>query len=117
MNYSLAVAGKDFSDPKKAGSFESSWYPTPPPGFTGAQFSPSSGAPGARVTLTGTNFAGATSVLFNGTSGSFTTADDNNLDLRITAFVPLDATSGPITIITPHGNVTSSASFTVLPPT
>ena len=40
----------------------------------------------------------------------------NNLDLRITAIVPPDATSGPITIVTPHGNVTSTASFQVLPP-
>ena len=68
------------------------------------------------MTLTGTNFAGATSVLFNGPSASFTNALTNNLDLRITAVVPPDALSGPITIVTPHGNVTSTATFQVLPP-
>ena len=40
----------------------------------------------------------------------------NNFDLRITAVVPPDATSGRITIVTAHGNVTSTASFQVLPP-
>src|SRR5262245_58679333 len=32
------------------------------------------------------------------------------------AIVPPDAISGPITIVTPHGTVTSTASFEVLPP-
>lgn len=30
--------------------------------------------------------------------------------------MPPDATSGPITIVTPHGQVTSTAIFKVLPP-
>ena len=33
-----------------------------------------------------------------------------------TAIVPPEATSGPITIVTPHGSVTSSTSLQVLPP-
>jgi hypothetical protein len=37
-------------------------------------------------------------------------------DLRITAIVPPDAISGPITIVTPHGNATTTTSFQVLPP-
>jgi hypothetical protein len=41
----------------------------------------------------------------------------NNLDLRITATVPPDATSGPIVVVTPHGNVTSTSVFQVLRPT
>jgi hypothetical protein len=65
---------------------------------------------------TATNFTGATAVLFNGASASFTNASSTNVDLRITAIVPSDATSGPITIVTPHGDVTSTASFQVLPP-
>jgi hypothetical protein len=68
------------------------------------------------VTLFGTNFTGAASVLFNGAIASFTSALTNNLDLRLTAIVPPEATSGPITIVTPHGNVTSTAIFQVPPP-
>jgi subtilisin family serine protease len=115
--YYARVAGKDGTDPTMVGRFTLRWYPTPPPGFTGPQFSPSSAAPGAKVTLTGTNFTGAAAVLFNGVSATFTNAPTNNLDLRITAIVPPDATSGPITILTPHGNATSTAVFQVLRPT
>src|SRR6185503_9319427 len=35
-------------------------------------------------------------------------------DLQFTATVPPDAVTGPITIETPHGNFTSTNSFTVL---
>ena len=72
--------------------------------------------PGAKVVLTGTNFTGATAVLFGKGSAAFANAPTSNLDLRITAMVPPDATSGPITVITPHGSVTSTATFQVLPP-
>ena len=117
--YSIAVAGKDLLDlmnPSKAGSFTLAWYPTPPPGFTDAQFSPAHGSAGATVTLTGTNFTGATSVSFNGASATFTNALKNYLDLKITAIVPPAATSGPITVLTPHGSITSTNFFDVLPP-
>jgi len=98
------------------GTFTLAWYPTPPPGFTGAQFSPAQGSAGATVTLTGTNFTGATSVVFNGASATFTNALKNYLDLKITAIVPPAATSGPITVLAPHGSVTSTNRFDVLPP-
>jgi hypothetical protein len=42
-------------------------------------------------------------------------APTNNLDLRIIAEVPPVALSGPITVVTPHGNVTSTISFEALP--
>ncbi len=118
----IAVAGKSAHNgkyiiaPNQWGQFQMRWYPTPPPSFTGSQFYPPSGAPGAKITLNGTNFTGTTAILFNGISTSFTNAVGNNTDLRTTAFVPLDATSGPITVVTPHGNVTSASSFNVLPP-
>src|SRR5262249_39192853 len=92
-----------------------SWYPTPAPGFT-SSFRPATGMPGTKVTLSGTNFTGATAVLFNGASAVFTNASANNVDLGIAATVPPDATDGPITIRTPHGDVTSTSSFVVLPP-
>src|SRR5206468_1584626 len=83
---------------------------------TGSQFFPTSAMPGTKVTLTGTNITGATSVLFNGASASFTNAATTNLDLRITALVPPDVISGPITIVTPHGSATTTAAFQVPPP-
>ena len=41
----------------------------PPPALT--SFTPTSAYPGQTVTLTGTNFAGATCVLFNGVAAAF----------------------------------------------
>jgi hypothetical protein len=114
--YSVVVASKGDVDPNQAGNFELAWYPTPSPGFTGSQFFPASAVPGAKVTLTGTNFTGATSVLFAGVSAAFANAETNNVDLKITAIVPPDASSGRIRIVSPHGNVTSTSSFQVLPP-
>src|SRR6266403_2094669 len=45
-----------------------------PPTIT--SFTPSSGPVGTSVTISGTNFTGATAVLFNGTSASFTVVTD-----------------------------------------
>lgn len=72
-------------------------------------FSPSSGAVGTSVTLTGTAFTGASAGAFNGANASFTV----NSDTQITATVPAGATSGRITVIAPGGLATSSSNFTV----
>jgi large repetitive protein len=74
--------------------------------------SPSSGATGSTVQIGGHNFTGATSVKFNGASASFTVTSDG----LITAQVPSSATSGPVSVTTPNGTATSSASFTVTVP-
>jgi subtilisin family serine protease len=74
-------------------------------------FSPTSGAPGTSVTVTGTTFTGATAVKFNGASVTFTV----NSSTQITATVPANATTGPISVTTPGGTATSAASFTVAP--
>ena len=119
-NYSITVAGHvdietgSLSD--GMGAFTLAWYPTPPPGFTGAGFSPAQGADGSKTILTGTNFTGATAVLFNGVNASFTNALGNNADLKITAIVPPGASTGPITVQTPHGDVTTSSSFVISAP-
>lgn len=113
--YSIMVAGKVDADPAYVGDFTLRWYPTPPPVFTGSQFSPAGGLPGTVVTLTGTNFTGATAVLYNGAPAVFTNAVGNNHDLRIVATVPATATSGPITVQTPHGTLASTSFFDVLP--
>lgn len=74
-------------------------------------FTPTNGLPGATVTLEGANFLGATNVSFNGIAASFSLAADT----QITATVPAAATTGPISVTTPGGSVTSSVPF-YLPP-
>jgi subtilisin family serine protease len=114
--YYIRVAGKDVTDLNQSGAFALDWYPTPPPVFSAPQVSSAAGTIGTKVTLYGTNFTGATAVLFNGASTSFTNGPTNYQDLRITATVPSDAISGPITVVTPHGIATSTVSFQVPPP-
>lgn len=81
-----------------------------PPVITG--FSPTNGSAGTIVTLTGTNFTNAASLLFNGADASFTVVNNNQL----TATVPDAASSGPIRLITPAGTNDTGNSFQV-PPT
>jgi len=116
--YTITVAGRTLygSLLDYIGAFTLSWYPTPPPSFRASSFSPTTALPGAKVTLFGTNFTGASEVLFNGARAEFSPGLTNNSDLRITATVPPDASDGPITIRTPHGDVTSSVNFVLLPP-
>mgnify|MGYP002777006283 CR=1 FL=1 len=72
---------------------------------------PASGAVGATVAITGTSFTGALVVKFNGTYANFTVVSPT----RITATVPVGATTGPVTVRTPSGTATSPAPFTVTP--
>src|SRR5918994_1858609 len=72
-------------------------------------FAPMSGPVGTTVTITGTNFTGATSVKFNGVSATFIV----NSATKITATVPTSATTGVITVTTPGGTATSTSNFTV----
>jgi hypothetical protein len=71
--------------------------------------SPSSGKPGKSVTITGTNFGGATKVAFNGTAATYTLKSATQL----VATVPQGATTGPISVTTPGGTATSSSQFIV----
>jgi uncharacterized protein (TIGR03437 family) len=80
---------------------------TPAPTISG--FSPASGGVGSSVTITGTNFTGATSVKFNGQSASFTV----NSSTQITATVPNCSSSGTISVTTAGGTANSSSSFSV----
>lgn len=72
-------------------------------------FSPPNGPAGTQVTVTGTNFAGASSVLFGGKNASFTV----NSATQISATVPKGAKTGTISVTTPGGTATSSTKFTV----
>lgn len=75
-------------------------------------FTPTNGLPGSTVTLNGANFLGATNVSFNGVSA---TTFNVSADSQITATVPTTATTGPISVSTSGGSVTSSVPF-YLPP-
>jgi hypothetical protein len=83
---------------------------TSPPSIS--SFSPTSGQADAWVTITGTDFTGATTVAFDGKT---TLNFDVVSSTEIVAFVPPAATSGPISVATPFGTGTSSDSFTVTP--
>ena len=76
-------------------------------------FAPAKGPVGTLVTLTGTDFTGATAVAFNGTAASsFTVVNATT----ITATVPGGATNGSISVTTPAGTAISTGKF-YLPPT
>ncbi len=71
-------------------------------------FIPTHGLPGTNVTIFGTNFLGATAVLFNGLDAEMFSVIDNG---TIQAKVPTGASTGPITVIAPAGTNVSSANF------
>jgi len=70
-------------------------------------FDPTHGLPGTNVLISGTNFLGASAVLFNGLAASFVVANNG----AIGAVVPSNAQTGPITIVAPAGSNTTAASF------
>lgn len=69
------------------------------------------GKVGKTAEILGQGFSGATAVLFNGTQASFKVVSDTFL----TATVPSGATSGPVTVTTSGGTLTSNRNFYVLP--
>ena len=81
-------------------------------GLTISGFSPTNGAPGDTVTISGVGFAAATGVQLAGLNSGFTALSDT----LISATVPSGATSGPWSVISSNAIVTSSASFSVTPP-
>lgn len=65
------------------------------------------------ITLTGTNFTGASAVTFNGVAA--TTYSVNGTGTTITATLPVGATTGVIRVTTPTASGVSTASFAVRP--
>lgn len=73
-------------------------------------FIPRRGPVGTRVTIYGTGFqAGVTGVAFNGANAQILQVNQSS----IVAEVPINATTGPITVITNAGSVTSANPFIV----
>ena len=80
----------------------------PAPTITG--FTPNHGKVGTVVTINGTNFLTARTVVFNTTTATQFTV---NSVTRITATVPAGATTGRIKVTTSGGTATSAANFRV----
>lgn len=89
-------------------SVASIWINPPPP--TISSFTPTSGAIGSPVVITGTDFTGATAVSFNGINATSFTV---NSATQNTARVPAGATTGTIAVTTPSGTGTSSSSINI----
>lgn len=78
-----------------------------------SDFTPTSGLPGATVTITGENFsktAAQNIVSFNGAPATVISATESSLEV----LVPEGATTGPISVTVNGAKATSSSSFTVL---
>jgi uncharacterized repeat protein (TIGR03803 family) len=95
--------------PTNAGVIFSVELGLPKPAPLAQHFSPASGAVGAQVLLWGSNLLSA-SVEFNGVAATTVSNSGSNYVL---ATVPAGATTGPITVTTPGGTVTTTHSFTV----
>ncbi|MDO9257662.1 MAG: InlB B-repeat-containing protein [Bacteroidales bacterium] len=78
-----------------------------------SSFTPDNACAGSvtSVTITGSNFTGATDVSFNGTQA--TTFTINGLATEITVDFPAGATTGKISVTTPGGTATSTGDFVV----
>ncbi len=81
------------------------------PGTTITSFLPTIGAAGQQVVITGTLCSQVTAVYFGGYPGTFTI----NNETTVTAVVPVDATTGRISMAYNGASTRSSTDFTVLP--
>jgi len=70
---------------------------------------PHSGAPGTQVRIIGSGLGEATLVTFGGKQAEFTLAGPR----VIKAKVPAGAATGPVTVTTPQGTITSPVPFPV----
>ncbi|NML63769.1 T9SS type A sorting domain-containing protein [Hymenobacter sp. RP-2-7] len=104
-DFSLAAAA-----PRNAALVPS---PCAGPAPTISSFSPASGPAGTRVTVQGSGFAGNASVAFGGVAASVVAVASPTM---LVATVPSGAASGPITVTTANGSVTSANNFTVIVP-
>ncbi|MGD0058631.1 MAG: DNA/RNA non-specific endonuclease [Verrucomicrobiia bacterium] len=81
-----------------------------PPAAPGPiSFAPLSGLAGTNITITGSNLDSTTNVLFNGAAASYIIDSPQ----QITATVPTNVTTGPISVLTLGGSSTSPGNFTL----
>ena len=78
-----------------------------PPQITA--FTPLSGPSGSVITITGTALLETTQVRFGNSAAAFQIETDS----RILAVVPQDVTTGPLTVVTPSGSVSTTMDFGV----
>ena len=76
-----------------------------------SSFSPASGKPGTQIVISGSGFFTATLAQFNSTAADFSVSSD----ARMTATVPVDATTGPLRVTNPTGIGASATDFVVAP--
>ncbi|TAH42252.1 MAG: hypothetical protein EYC69_06375 [Bacteroidetes bacterium] len=96
------------SFPGSCESISNSIAVTEIPAVVVSGFNPSNGGAGTGVIISGGDFSGTSSVLFNGVTAAFTI----NNNSQITATVPSGAGNGLIEIVGPCGSVFSSSPFT-----
>jgi hypothetical protein len=72
-------------------------------------FDPTIGMAGTLVTIFGSSFDHVSDVLFNGVNAEFTPGNNTQL----TAIVPTNATTGPISVVAPAGTGVSAGNFIV----
>ena len=77
-----------------------------------SSFSPTSGPQGTLITVSGSNFTGATAVTLNSIALGFVVASDTQLSARVPHS---GATSGAITVTNAAGSATSAANFIMNP--
>jgi hypothetical protein len=78
--------------------------------------SPTSARSGQTVVIEGENFIDITKLLFNGTPAQFESAGIFPGVEMLVAFVPTNATTGPITLTSEYGSFTTADPFTVETP-
>ena len=91
------------------GTFTTASHFSLPANITG--FSPTNGSPGTAVTILGNNFSNTTLVKFHDASAGFTVLSNG----AISATVPAQFTTGPITVTAPAGIATSANNFFAAP--
>lgn len=82
---------------------------------TNITFDPTGGPPNTPVFLSGDNLGSTTGVLFGGTSATEIHISSTATSVSVTAWVPDNAISGPITVTNSGGVGVSTQTFTVTP--